>query len=89
MKYVHEDFGHLRGGEVVEVSLNGSPANVQLVDTVNLERYRREELFHYVGGFYSESPVRLTVPRAGRWHLVIDLGGTRGEVRAVVRLLTP
>lgn len=74
-------------GDVVVVELDHA-ANVQLLDVANFSRYRRGQSYRYVGGFYRQSPVRLSVPSDGHWYVVIDLGGHRGTVRASVGLVT-
>ena len=43
--------------------------------------------YSYFGGRAKKSPVVLRPPHAGRWHVVIDLGGRRGTVRASVRTI--
>ncbi|OWK40241.1 DUF1883 domain-containing protein [Fimbriiglobus ruber] len=86
MNYLHKDL-HLSEGEVVEVVLD-HPANVQLLDAPNFEQYKQGKPFRYFGGYSKESPVRLTAPSAGQWHIVIDLGGGAGSVRATLRTLS-
>ncbi len=71
----------------VEVTIDRA-ANVQLLDSVNYEHYRQGRSFRYEGGYATVTPVRLTVPRAGRWHVVIDHGGGAGRVKASVRHLS-
>jgi len=44
--------------------------------------------YRYDGGYATKSPMRLAVPRAGHWHVVVDLGGGAGHVRAFVSLLS-
>lgn len=73
-------------GDVVEVELT-SQANVRLLDGPNLRRFRRGERHEFYGGLAKGSPVRIPVPGAGRWYVVVDLGGYGGSLRASVRLL--
>ena len=82
MNYLHEDFS-LHSGDVVVVTLD-SQANVRLLDDVNFSRYQRGEQHSYFGGLAQVSPVRIPVPHAGHWHVVIDLGGYAGKIRASV-----
>lgn len=85
MNYIHRvlDVGP---DQAVEVTLD-NPANVQLLDEANFDAYRAGRFYHYHGG-HATSPVYLIrPPRPGRWHLVIDLGGFAGRVRAWVRLV--
>lgn len=58
-----------------------------LVDPVNLGRYKSGRRFEYFGGHFTRSPARITVPRAGHWHVVVDLGGAAGRVEASVNVL--
>lgn len=76
-----------RQGDVVEVTLDHA-ANVRLRDASNFQRYRRGEAHRYHGGYMTHSPARLPVPHAGSWHVVVDLGGYAGQVRASVSLLS-
>ena len=85
MNYLHYDF-HLQSGDAVEVTLDRQ-ANVRLLDDVNYSRYQRGEQHQYYGGLAAKSPVALSPPHAGHWHLVIDLGGNAGTVKASVRTI--
>ena len=87
MEFLHKQFDALGPDDVIEVTLD-HPANVQLLDPVNFERYRRGEEYHYYGGYVTQSPFRIRPPSQGRWHLVIDLGGGAGRVRAWVGVLS-
>lgn len=86
MKFLHYDL-NLQPGDAVEVTLN-KQANVRLLDSINYGRYRRGQKYTYYGGCATISPYRLSAPRPGHWHLVIDLGGYPGSVRASVRALS-
>lgn len=82
MNYLHHEFD-AGPDDVLEVELNGR-ANVLLLDPQNFDHYRRKEPYRYRGGFAEESPMRLIPPHQGRWHVVVDLGGYPGHVRAGV-----
>lgn len=84
VKFLQQEL-ELSPTDVVEVSLNGQ-ANVMLLDPPNFERYREGSSFRYHGGLAETSPIRLVPPRGGRWHVVVDLGGFTGKVRAGVRV---
>ena len=86
MNYLHNELD-ANGGDVVRVDLEGNAANVLLLDSANYNAYQRGGRYTYRGGYATRSPVLLTVPHAGRWHVVIDLGGGRGNVRAAVALI--
>ncbi len=85
--FLHTDLGHRRRGDVVEVTLSGSAANVRLLDSTNFSRYRRGQDHRYYGGLARRSPVRLAIPGNGTWHLVIDMQGLRGTTRSSVRVI--
>lgn len=86
MDFVHYDLKQLGRGETVEVTLD-SAANVLLLDSSNFSSYRHGRRYNYYGGYVTRSPYRVPVPRAGHWHVVIDLGGNSGRVRSGVRVL--
>lgn len=72
--------------ELIEVQLDNW-ANVLLLDPENYELYRNNQPYRYAkGGYVRHSPFRLRAPSQGTWHLVVDLGGGPGHVRAWVRV---
>lgn len=85
MNFLHTE-EYLNHGDGFEVSLD-SQANVLLLDDSNFSNYRAGSSYRYSGGLAKQSPVVLRVPHSGRWHLVVDLGGYRGNVRAGVSVL--
>lgn len=87
MEFLHTEF---RGGleRIVVVTLDRQ-ANVMLLDDFNFDAYRTGRGFRYHGGWASRSPVRLRPPGNGHWHVVVDLGGGSGTIRAGVRILRP
>lgn len=87
MQFTHYDLGNLGGGEVVEVTLSGSAANVRLMDSSNFQSYRAGRRHNFYGGHATRSPVRLQVPRSGHWHVTVDLGGYGGSVKSGIRVL--
>jgi hypothetical protein len=87
VNFTHYDLGLLSGGETIVVTLQGTAANVRLMDSINFSAYRAGGQHRYFGGSATRSPVRLQVPNAGHWHVAIDLGGYRGSVRSSVRVL--
>lgn len=86
MQFIHKDLGQLRGGEIVEVSLNGR-ANIKLMNGSNFNSYKRGQRHNFYGGQATKSPVRLQVPSSGHWHVTVDLGGYAGRIKASVRIL--
>jgi hypothetical protein len=85
MNYLHYEID-ADAGDRVEVTLDRA-ANVQLLDPLSYANYQNGQGFSYYGGYATTSPVHLDVPYAGHWHVVIDLGGGPGSVRASVRVI--
>lgn len=85
MNYLHKD-AYLESDDLVEVTLD-SQANVMLLDDVNYSAYRSGRSFRYYGGLAEVSPCHLAPPYSGHWHVVIDIGGYAGSVRAGVRII--
>jgi len=84
--FLHTNVGHQPAGAVIEVDLT-SQANVLLLDSANFNRYRNGQDCRYCGGHVERTPVRLEVPHAATWHVVVDLGGGSGRIGANVRVL--
>jgi hypothetical protein len=87
MKFLSYDLGQQPAGAVAEVTLSGNAANVVLLDAINFQNYKGGRRYSYHGGHATRSPVRLEVPRAGHWYVVVDTGGYAGRVNASVRVL--
>jgi Domain of unknown function (DUF1883)/TIR domain len=87
MKFIQNDLGNRKGGEIVEVTLSGSAANVRLMDSSNFQNYKNGRQHKYYGGHVTRSPVKLKIPRAGHWYITIDTGGYPGTIKAGVRIL--
>lgn len=85
MTYLHYEFD-LGVDDAVEVTLD-KQANVRLLDPDNFARYSQGQRHHYFGGLAEESPVIIDAPHPGHWHVVVDLGGYAGSVRAAARVL--
>lgn len=86
MQFIHNDLGNRQGGEIVEITLT-SGANVRLLDSSNFSSYKSGRQHRFIGGLAKRSPLRLQIPRAGHWHVAIDMQGLRGSTRASVRVL--
>lgn len=83
--YLHSEV-YAGPDDVVEVTLDNQ-ANVMLLDHLNFDNYRQGKAYRYYGGLAEFSPVRLVPTHPGQWHVVVDLGGYAGRVRAGIRLL--
>lgn len=87
MKFSSFDLRQQPRGAVVQVQLSGSSANVRLFDSSNFRAFKAGRKTTGYGGHVKRSPVRLTVPRPGRWYVVVDHGGLPGNTRAKVEVL--
>jgi len=47
-------------------------ADVFLVDQTNYNAYQSGRSFNYVGGHYTQTPVRINVSGPGRFFLIVD-----------------
>ena len=87
MKYTVYDLHQCNRGEQIQVTLQGSAANVRLMDSSNYSNYKNGRRHNYYGGLAKRSPIVLTIPRSGHWYVTIDLAGLRGTVRSSIRKL--
>ncbi len=85
MQFLHTQF--LGGGECLVIVMLEGQANVLLLDDPNFSLYRQGSSFRYFGGWATTSPIRLSPPFRGNWHVIVDLGGKSGLVRAGVRVV--
>lgn len=89
MNFTHYDLGQLASGDVVQISLQGSAANVRLMDNSNFASYRNGHQYRYVGGLAKQTPIRLQIPGHGHWHVAVDMAGLRGTVRSAIQVIRP
>jgi hypothetical protein len=87
MQFTHYDLGYKQRGEIVEISLSGSAANVRLMDSSNFSNYRNGRQHRYYGGLAKQSPIRLSIPNSGNWHVTVDMQGLVGTARSSIRML--
>jgi len=87
MNFTHFDLGNLNKGRVVEVHLTGNAANVYLLDSANLARYKKCLEFEAVGGLMRSTPVRLQTSSTAHWHVIVDLPAGTGSVKSSYRVL--
>jgi Domain of unknown function (DUF1883) len=85
--FIHSDLGFRQAGDVVEITLSGSAANVRLLDSSNFQAYQSGRQHRYIGGLAKQSPVRLQVPNPGHWHVAVDMQGLQGTTRASFRVI--
>lgn len=87
MNFTHYDLGRKERGQIIEITLSGSAANVRLMDSSNFQNFKNGRQHRYHGGLAKQSPVRLVIPSSGSWHLTVDMQGLRGTVKSSVRTL--
>ena len=87
MNFTHYNLGHVERGTVIEVTLQGSAANVRLMNGSEFNSYRSGRAHRYIGGLIQRSPHRLQVPNSGTWHMTVDMQGLRGTTRSSIRVL--
>ena len=86
MKFIHNDLGQRKSGEIVEVTLSRG-ANVRLMNSSDFSNYRNGRRHNYIGGLAEKSPVRLQIPTSGHWHVAVDTQGLRNSTSASIRVL--
>jgi hypothetical protein len=89
VEFIYRDLGQRNSGDTVQFNLSGSQANVGLLDSSNFLAFKNGRDFRGVVRLATGSPVRLSVPTAGRWYGVIYIPpGYAGQVRGSIGLLT-
>ena len=85
MNYLHYE---VKAGpqNVIRVTISRE-ANVQLLDVLNFAKYRLGKSYSATLGPESTGPVQFKPPYKGVWHVVIDMEGHTGTVRALVDVL--
>lgn len=86
MDYIRHDLGYLSGGETVVITID-TQANVLLLDSINHSNYKSGRAYKYRGGFQEHSPIRMSIPGPGIWHIVINLDGASGRIRSSVNVV--
>ena len=87
VNFTYYNLGHVASGSVVKVMLQGSAANVRLMNSSNFNSYKAGRRHYYHGGLATKSQIRLRVPSSGTWHVTIDMQGLRGTVRSNVQVI--
>jgi hypothetical protein len=85
MDYLHSTV-NVGPSSCIQICLD-QQANVKLMDGLNFQRYRCGKQYSFRGGLAKTSPVNLSPPHSGTWHVVIDLGGYPGKVNASVSVI--
>ena len=82
------DLGQQTRGTVVEVVLS-CINNVRLMDNDNFNLYAESKNCKFFGGRAEKSPTRLTIPKTGHWHIVVDKTGFKALANSNVRAIPP
>jgi len=82
------DLGQQSGGTVVEVVLS-CINNIRLMDDANFALYSDSKNCKFIGGRAEKSPARLTIPKTGHWHIVVDKTGFETLANSNVRAIPP
>jgi len=85
-RFTHYDLKAQRAGAVIEVTLS-AVNNVRLMTASNFQRFRETLDFKYLGGVAKKSPIRLTIPESGHWHLIVDMEGHHGLADSSVKMI--
>jgi hypothetical protein len=86
MNFTQYDLGRLGSGQIVEVTLSGSAANVRLMDSANFSNFKTGRQHRYIGGLITQSPFRTKIPKPGHWYVAIDMNGLQGSVSTAVNV---
>lgn len=87
IQFTQYSLGHRKSGEIIQVNLSGSAANVRLMDSSNFQNYKSGRQHRYQGGLAKKSPVRLQIPHSGTWYVTVDMQGLVGTVRSSIDIL--
>ena len=87
MNFTVYDLKNKKRGDIIEITLQGSAANVRLMDSSNYQSYKNGRNHRYTGGLAKSSPIRLQIPNSGHWYVTIDMQGLRGTVKSSIRML--
>ena len=60
-------------GNAIQVKYHGHEVQVIVMDEKNFHRFRLGSNFDHLGGQFNRSPVSISLPSAGKWHVVVNL----------------
>ncbi len=85
-RYSHYDLKEQRAGTVIEITLSAI-ANVRLMNGSNFERFTETLKHQFLGGVAKKSPIRLSIPESGHWHLIVDMEGHKSLAESSVKMV--
>lgn len=62
-------------------------ANVRLMTHGNYDLFKNARQNRFLGGVAKQSPIRLTIPESGHWHVIVDMEGHAGKAVSSIRLV--
>ena len=65
MKFNKYELGNKQRGDIVEIALKDSAANVRPMNSSNFQSYRNGKRHSYIGGLAKKSPIQLQIPNSG------------------------
>jgi len=74
-----------KAGDIVRIQMD-TPAFVRMLDPLNFEYYRRGSPYKGEGGWSDRLDVEFAFPYKGTFHIVVDLGGAAGTLKATCDL---
>ena len=84
--FTHYDLKQQRAGVTIEITLS-AVANVRLMNDSNFSLYKQAMKHQFVGGVARKSPIRLSIPKSGHWHVVVDMEGLHGQSESRIRII--
>lgn len=85
MNYLHYEV-HAGPGNIIKVRID-TRANVRLLDTLHYQKYKMGKPYEGSGGETDPPGREFRVQHKDVWHVVVDLGGKAGTVKAQVDVL--
>lgn len=85
-RYSHYDLKGQTAGSVVEITLSAIN-NVRLMTARNFDLFTQVQPYKYIGGVAKSSPVRLTIPESGHWHVIVDMEGLPGLAESSLKVI--
>jgi len=86
VNFTHYDLKLQRAGVTIEITLS-AVANVRLMTDGNFALYKQVLKHQFVGGVAKKSPIRLSVPQNGHWHLIVDMEGHNGLAQSSIKVV--
>ena len=81
MTYWFADLGNLGEGKTVEVSISDS-ANIRIMDAENFQKFKKNQIHEFIGGYVKFTPYTMKLPRAAHWLVVVDIGEHEHKIEA-------